>query len=244
MRGIRQARVAAAIALLAAAGMAAQAGAATKKPKPKPKVVLGPNLVVNSGFELSDIEGNPAAAPGSQAQPLLPTGWRFEGMTVLFDHSQNVKHTGKRAAAISGSLSGGQQFCETGTCVNNPTNPVKDAAAPHYTLPPHWKTDAAIPVKAGKAYQLNFWAGWTIITVGQGIDATLRWVDGSGATVAQQSVLHTTDGGSQEWKKFTVTPVTAPAGATGVVVMLGQTDDLWTGQVMFDDVYFGTYALI
>jgi hypothetical protein len=244
MRGLRKSRTVLPVALVVAALVAAPAGAAAKKPKHKPRVVLGPNLVLNASFEDSELEGNPAAAPGSLAQPMLPTNWRFEGLTVLFDHSPALHHTGKRAAAVSGSLSGGREFCETGTCQPSPANPVKDATTSTYTLPPHWKSAAAIPVTAGKAYQLSFWGEWTNITKGQGIDASLRWVDASGAVVSQVSVLTTTDGGAQEWKKFTVTKTVAPAKATGVIVMLGQTDDLWTGQVGFDDVYFGSYALI
>jgi hypothetical protein len=223
--------------LLGLALLGAPAAALAGKPKPP---VLGPNLVVNAGFESSAIEGNPASPPGSQPQPLLPTGWQFEGLTVLFDHSPNLHHTGKRAAAISGSLSGGRQFCETGSCQENPANAVKDASATRFTLPPHWRTAAAIPVSAGKGYQLAFWGGWSTVTVGQGLDAIVRWVDAGGAIVKQQTVVKTTDGGNQAWKKFSSPRLTAPAGATGVVLLLGQTDDLWIGQVYFDDVYFGT----
>lgn len=234
-------RAIAALAVLAVAFTAGSAQAAAKKPK---KVVLGPNLVVNSSFEQSDIEGNPAAAPGSQSQPLLPTGWRFEGLTVLFDHSQNVHHGGKRAAAISGSLSGGSQFCETGTCVNNPTNPVKDATATSFMLPPHWKTQAPIAVTAGKTYQLSFWASMQFITAGKGFDAIARWTNASGSVVKQQTLYNYTFGGSMEWRKFTVTKFTPPAGATGLTLLLGQSDDAWNGQVVFDDVYVGTYSLV
>lgn len=225
--------------LLGLAMLSAPATALAGKPKPKPPV-LGPNLVVNAGFEASEIEGNPASPPGSQPQPVLPTGWRFEGLTVLFDHSPNLHHSGKRAAAVSGSLSGGRKRCDTGSCQDNPTNAVKDATASRYTLPPHWRTAAAIPVSAGKGYQLSFWGGWSTVTDGQGLDAIVRWVDASGATVKQQTVVRTHDGGNQAWKKFNSARLTAPAGAIGAVLLLGQTDDLWIGQVYFDDVYFGT----
>lgn len=228
------------IALALTVGLVVSPAAALAgKPKPKPPV-LGPNLVINAGFEASAIEGNPASPPYSQPQPLLPTGWTFEGLSVLFDHSPNLHHSGKRAAAVSGSLSGGRKRCDTGSCQDNPTNAVKDATASRYTLPPHWRTAAAIPVSAGKGYQLSFWGGWSTVTQGQGLDAIVRWVDASGATVKQQTVVKTTDGGNQAWKKFSSPRLSAPAGATGAVLLLGQTDDLWIGQVYFDDVYFGT----
>ena len=237
----RPTRLVAALAVVAVCFAGGAAEAAKKKPK-KVVVVLGPNLVVNPSFELSDIEGNPAAAPGSQSQPLLPTGWRFEGNTVLFDHSQNVHHSGKRAAAISGSLSGGTQFCETGSCVNNPLNPVKDQLNSTYMLAPHWKTQAAIPVTAGKTYQLSFWATYTNITKGKGFDAIARWTNASGSVVLQQKLAEDAVGGNLDWKQFTVPKIVAPAGATGVTLLLGQSDDAWTGQDAFDDVYFGTYT--
>jgi hypothetical protein len=154
-----------------------------------------------------------------------------------------VHHSGKRAAAISGSLSGGTSFCETGSCVPNPTNPVKDTAGTRFMLPPHWKSETPIAVTAGKAYQLSFWVSTSQLTVGKGFDGIVRWVDGGGATVAQQKLIDFAVGGTQDWKKYTYPKVAAPAGATGAVLLLGQSDDLWTGQVVFDDVYFGTYTL-
>jgi hypothetical protein len=220
-------------AALALAALALPAEAA-KAPK------LGPNLVVNPSFEESALEATPATPPGSLAQPMLPTGWTFEGLSALFDHSPNVHHTGKRAAAISGSLSGGRDFCETGSCVANPTNAVKDAVAPTMMVAPHWRTQAPISVTAGKGYQLSFWGGTSIVTVHKGLDAIVRWVDANGVTVSQQTLVNTTDGGTTAFTKYVYKRVVPPAGATGAVLLFGQSDDAWIGQVFFDDIYFGT----
>ncbi|MBK5305442.1 MAG: hypothetical protein JJD92_02005 [Frankiaceae bacterium] len=220
-------------ATVALAALAVPAGAA-KAPK------LGPNLVVNPSFEASALEGTPATAPGSLPQPVLPTGWTFEGVSALFDHSPNVHHTGKRAAAISGTLSGGRDFCETGSCVDNPTNAVKDASASTMTMAPHWRTQSPIAVTAGKGYQLGFWGGTSIVTSHKGLDAIVRWVGANGVAVSQQTLVNTTDGGSSDFTKFVYKRVVPPAGATGAVLLFGQSDDAWIGQVFFDDIYFGT----
>jgi hypothetical protein len=227
-------RRAALAALLAVATLAVPAGAAVKAPK------LGPNLVINASFEDSALEGTPATPAGSLPQPVLPTGWTFEGLTVLFDHTPNLHHTGKRAAAISGSLSGGRDFCETGSCVDNPTNPAKDATASAYTVAPHWRTQNPIAVTAGKGYQLSFWGGTSIVTAKKGLDAIVRWVGADGLTVSQQTLVNTTDGGSSNFTRYVYKRVVPPAGATGAVLLFGQSDDAWIGQVFFDDIYFGT----
>jgi hypothetical protein len=83
----------------------------------------------------------------------------------------------------------------------------------------------------------------SLITQHKGFDGIVRWVNASGTTVSQQTLVNYADGGNLSWKKFTYTKVAAPAGATGAVLLLGQSDDAWNGQVIFDDVYFGTYTL-
>lgn len=225
---------AAGLALAVLGGVAAQA--APRAPKP------GPNLVANPGFEESAFEG-PAAPPGSLAQPLLPTAWSFEGLTILFDHTPNVYNSGKRAAAISGSLSGPDKICpDPATCVDNPTKDVKKSVSSRYHLAPHWRTASAIPVTAGTTYSFTHFLSWAQITIGQGSVARVRWVDAGGATVSEdvQAKLATPDTTLDlPWAKQTM-KVKAPAGATGAVLMLGQTDDLWTGQTRYDDVHFGT----
>ena len=236
MSPTRSLRAASAIALVVAvaAGTAATAG----------HVKAGPNLVANAGFEESAFEGNPVVAPGSLAQPLLPTGWSFEGLTVLFDHSPNTYHDGKRGAAISGSLSGPDKTCPAPpTCVDNPTTAIKDQLAPQYTLAPHWRTAASIPVTAGTEYAFTVWVAWAQVTIGEGASMKLRWM--SGGSPVSETVFEkrsTADNNLDLPFEQQKHKAKAPDGADGVVVMLGQTDDAWTGQVIYDDVHFGTAA--
>ena len=232
----RTLRLAGAIALVigTAGGSAALAA-------PRGHVKPGPNLAVNPGFEDSVLEG-PAAPPGSLAQPVLPTGWSFEGLTVLFDHTPNTYRSGKRAAAISGSLSGPDKVCpQPPTCVDNPTKPIKDQLAPQYTLAPHWRTADPVPVTGGTEYVLSAWVRWTIVTAGEGASLKVRWMAG-GSPLSEDIHLKRSDAGNNLDLPFTEVTfkVKAPADATGAVLLLGQTDDAWNGQVVYDDVHFGT----
>ena len=222
-----------ALAVVVAAGVTAQAG----------HVKAGPNLVLNPGFEDSALEG-PAAPPGSLAQPILPTAWSFEGLTVLFDHTPNTYRSGKRAAAISGSLSGPDKFCpQPPTCYDNPTKPIKDQLAPQYTLAPHWRTAAAIPVTADTEYVLSAWIRWTIVTLGEGASLKIRWMNGSGPMTEEKFFKRSTAENNLDLPFTEVKfKAKAPAGATGAVILLGQTDDAWNGQVVYDDVHFGVAA--
>lgn len=209
-------------------------------PAPKP----GPNLAPNASFELSQAEAGPVAR-GSLSQPLLPTGWTVEGATILFDHSQNIFHDGKRAVALSGALGGGRQLCDGSSgaqrCTPNP------AAAATALIParPAWKSQAALPVTAGKGYRFSV---WTILpslspdglVAGEGASTRVRWTGAGGA------VLSTVDGpmllkGAKRilgWKLIT-RDLVAPAGATGAVLVLGHSDYTTTSnQVVFDQVVF------
>ncbi len=236
MSQTRTARITGAAALAVAVAVGSVAHAA-----PRSHVKPGPNLVLNPGFEESALEG-PAAPPGSLAQPVLPTAWSFEGLTVLFDHTPNVYRSGKRAAAISGSLSGPDKVCpQPPTCVDNPTKPVKDQLAPQYTLAPHWRTAAAVPVTEGTEYALTAWVRWTIVTLGEGASMKIRWMSGS-SPISEDINLKRSDAGNNLDLPFTEVTfkAKAPAGANGAVILLGQTDDAWNGQVVYDDVYFGT----
>ncbi len=235
-RMLRSAGIAA-VAVALVVGTAAQAAPPRRKAKP------GPNLVVNAGFEQSALEGNPVVPPGGLDQPILPTGWSFEGLTVLFDHTPNTFHSGKRGAAISGSLSGPDRVCPVPpNCVDNPTKGVKTQVAPYYTLAPHWRTAAAIPVTAGVEYTLSTWLQWSIITIGEGSSMKVRWMkaDGSPLSESVQVKRATADNSADLPFALQTFKVKAPDGATGAVLLLGQTDDAWTGQVIYDDVYFGT----
>ena len=79
--------------------------------------------------------------------PVLPVAWTVEGATILFDYNQRTAQTGKRSAAISGSLAPGKQVCDASaaevthayTCVPNPASPVtgqvNDAAQSTFSRP-------------------------------------------------------------------------------------------------------------
>ncbi len=227
-----------AVAVASAVTWASVAAAAPPK--------LGPNLAPNPSFELSQFETGPVA-PGSLAQPLLPTGWTVEGATILFDHSPNAFHDGKRGAAISGALGGGRQICDgssgTQRCTPNPA-PSATSAVP---ARPFWKSQAPVPVTAGTKYRFGV---WTIMpsfnpdagVPGEGVSTRVRWTGANGA------VLSTVDGPSLlkgpkrilGWKRISADLV-APKGATGAVLLLGHSDYTTTStQVVFDEVSFGT----
>ncbi len=203
----------------------------------------GPNLVTNSGFEDSALEGTPAAPPGSLEHPLLPTGWVFEGATVLFDHSPVTFRSGKRGAAISGSLSTNRQVCATGSCQPNPVNPLRDVVYPYYSLAPAWRTQAPVSVTAGTQYLMTAYVAWIVQTIGEGARMSIRWLDAGGLPIALAPVAvkaaRDVDSAELLWTRVAGTAV-APPGAVSAHLLFGATDDNWTGQVRYDDVYFGT----
>lgn len=234
-------RLSSAVAAVIACALVVPASAAPPKPKPKPKP--GPNLLKNPGFEDSVFEGNPAAAPGSLAQPVLPTGWFFEGLTVLFDHSPNVKRSGKRSAAISGSLSTPRTICQNGSCYDNPANAGRDAVASTYTVTPSWRTLDPVPVTAGTRYTLSAWLGWDLMTAGTEATTKVRWLGADGRAIAETYAGRMkSDARNSALLRWTPVSgvVTAPAGAVSAHVLLSHGDDAFIGQVRYDDVYFGT----
>lgn len=238
MTTTRSLRLATAVLAAVALASAAPAVAAPKK-KAKP----GPNLVANPSFEDSVFEGSPAAAPGSLAQPVLPTGWLFEGASALFDHSPNHKRTGKRSAAISGSLSTPKTVCQNGTCQPNPANAVRDAAASTYTITPSWRTANPIAVKPGTRYTLTAFVGWDLMTAGTEATTKVRWVGADGRALSEsyagRIVSNARNSTLLRWTPISAV-VTAPAGATGAILLLSHGDDAFISQVRYDDVYFGT----
>ena len=209
---------------------------------------FGPELVPNGSFETST-----ADAATRNGIPVLPTGWSFEGSTVLFDYNQRGAHSGLRAVSISGSLGGGRQVCDqssgTQQCASNPayaqTHGLDDATVGTTSVRPVWRTAAALVAVPGQRYRF---AAWTILpsfdpnagVLGEGAATRVRWLDSAGHPV---SVV---DGGSYlKTKKrvlgFTLVSadLTAPAGAVGAVLLLGHSDYSHTGaQVCFDDVSF------
>ena len=236
MRSLRLATAVAATAVVALSVTPAVAA----KPKPQKP---GPNLLVNAGFEDSAFEGNAAVAKGSLAQPVLPTGWSFEGASALFDHSPNVKRSGKRSAAISGSLSTPRTICQNGTCAENPANGPKDTLAPTYSLTPAWRTLDPVKVKAKTRYTLTAYVGWDLMTFGTAASTKVRWLGADGRVISQVTAAsiksNPRNSALLRWTKISGV-VTAPAGAVSAHVLLSHGDDLFISQVRYDDVYFGT----
>jgi hypothetical protein len=209
-----------------------------------PKVVLGRNLLPNASFEQSQFEPAPVPAYAT-SQPLLPTGWAFEGAAGLFDHGQHGAHSGKRAITISDPASGPRGVCQNGYCVDNPANSARDGAREYYSESPMWRTLNSVPVTAGKTYQVSAWVSWTLVTIGVGATTEVRWVDASGVPVgisAGPSLLaNARNSPALAWTNIAGT-VKAPAGAAGAIVLLGESDDAWISGLTYDDAYFGTYA--
>ena len=240
---ISTARMRACLALAALAGMAGAVLAPAEAAK-APRVALGPNLLPNSGFEASVFE--PAPVPQyATSQPLLPVGWDFEGATGLFDHGQHGAHSGKRAVTISVPAATAHQFCQQKYCVANPIDGPRASAQEYYSEIPAWRTQSAVAVTPGKTYQLSAWVSWALETVGYGAVTAVRWVDGNGVPVGVSTgpslMANVRNSPALSWTRVTAT-VTAPAGAKGAIVLLGDNDGPWNSSLTYDDAYFGTYT--
>ena len=231
---------ASALALAAGALMPAHAAKA-------PTVVLGPNLLPNPSFEASVFEPAPVPAYAT-SQPLLPVGWTFEGATGLFDHGQHGAHTGKRAATISIPQSTRRNVCaDAAHCADDPADGPRASLAEYYSEMPSWRTQNAVPVTPGKTYQLSAWVSWTIETQDYGAVTAVRWVDASGMpvgyTAGPKLIANTRNSPALSWTQIAGT-VTAPAGAAGAVILLGDSDGQWISSLTYDDAYFGTYTVV
>jgi hypothetical protein len=211
-----------------------------------PAVVLGPNLLPNPSFEASVFEPSPVPAYAT-SQPLLPVGWTAEGATGLFDHGQHGAHTGKRAISISDPASTPASFCQQKTCVDDPAEGPRTTLAPYYSETPSWRTQNAVPVTPGKTYQLSAWVSWSLETINYGAVTAVRWVDGNGLTVGftagPKLLADARNSPALSWTQITGT-VTAPAGTSGAVILLGDNDGPWISSLTYDDAYFGTYTLV
>ena len=200
---------------------------------------VGSNLAPNPGFELSPTDPSGATTH----QPLIPTGWAFEGAGGLFDHSENGKNTGKRMVAISVPASTPREFCQQETCVDNPIHVAGDAASMNYSLTAYWRTVSAIPVTAGTTYRFSVFEARTLATDGVGGAVTkVRWVNATGLPISESAGpkrIQTAGDGDTSFADM-ARNVTAPAGATGAILFLGAADDLFISQIKFDDVFFGT----
>lgn len=243
MRSVRArayACAATAAALLGAVTLPAHAA------KTAPTVVLGPNLLPNPSFESSVIEPSPVPQYAT-SQPLLPVGWAVEGATGLFDHGQHGAHSGKRAVTISDPASTPRDFCQQKTCVNDPADAPRASAQEYYSETPMWRTQSAIPVTAGKTYELSAWVSWSLETIDYGAVTAVRWVDASGMPVGiSAGPKLMADGRTSPALSWTqiAGAVTAPKDAVGAVVLLGDSDDIWISSLTYDDAYFGTVTVI
>ena len=215
------------------------------------------NKLPNPSFEASAFGSAPdAGGAGGVWQPLLPSGWAFEGSAGLFDHADErgsgglrSAHGGYRFAAISIPASGKPRVCSgvdpslPNQCAElEPVVDAEDEASLAYSVNPAWRNAEPVSVTGRSSYTLRFWAGWELVSPGAGIFAKVRWLDVSGVPIAMSngpSKLATPiTSASLPWTKFEKT-VTAPSGAASAVVLLGHTDDVFIGQVRFDDVFFG-----
>jgi len=211
-----------------------------------PRIVLGPNLLPNASFETSVFEPSPVPQYAT-SQPLLPVGWVFEGATGLFDHGQHGAHTGRRAVTISVPAATPKNVCQKGYCVDNPVNGPRTTAQEYYSEIPVWRTQNAVPVTAGRTYQLSGWVSWALETIGYGAVTAVRWVDGNGMPIAitpgPTLLADARNSPALAWKQISGT-VKAPAGAKGAIVLLGDNDGPWNSSLTYDDAYFGTYTVV
>jgi hypothetical protein len=202
---------------------------------------LGPELLPNPGFEESVLEPSPVP-PGTQPQPILPTGWAFEGAAGLFDHSPNVKHAGLRSAAISIPMSGKREICGPEIdCNENPANEVKDETEHVYSVTPHWRTALPVEVDAGASYRFTGWTAYELASLGTGSTASVRWLDANGLPIGQNVLvqkINTADVDTIGWTEVTRASITAPGTATQAHILLGAIDDTFISQVRWDDVSF------
>ena len=207
------------------------------------------NLAPNPGFERSVFEPSPVPY-GTQPQPLLPVGWVFEGATVLFDHTPNARHSGKRGIAISGSLAPAPKVCDPtlpSPCVSNPTynavGPTLERQRGTYSVRPVWRTEKPIRVRAGTAYTLSYWAAMPTLDASklprrEGAASWIRWVNRNGDVIrVSPGPTMVADGSRAVWRNPSRS-IRAPRGATGAYILLGHTNVTAFTQVAFDDVKF------
>lgn len=209
-----------------------------------PGHAAGPNLLPNASFERSIVEPPAPVPPYSNPQPALPEGWAFEGAAGLFDHSQNAASSGRRSAAISIPLSGKRRQCVDPAvpCVDDPTTDAKEnTAAVYYSIPPAWRNATPVTVVGSKSYTLSAFMKVALVTIGESAIMRVRWLDANGLPISISNGPKLVSAGQagSAWTSKTAT-VTSPAGARQAVVLLGHSTDSWIGQVLFDQVYFGT----
>jgi hypothetical protein len=231
-----------------------------------PAQAVGPELLPNVGFEQGT---NPAPPAQGVNQPLLPTGWAFEGAAGLFDHTANEHHAGQYAAGISIPASGKRKLC-VGTHPESPapgtvprppavpgapenvcgdlaaTGTAKDTAAEKaYTVMAAWRPVIAVRVVPGVLYNVSGFYKWTLATQNEGgALVRVRWLDANGvslgmATAFTRKAVTPTESNGVPWTSF-LGQVRPPAGAVQAVPLFGAHDDVFLTQVVYDDVSFRT----
>lgn len=214
------------------------------------------NLALNPSFESGYLPPN-IVHQYLYNQPVWPTNWLAEGATELFDHTPNAHKNGEYSAGISGSWSGPRWVCET-SCIE--VAPQRDTAYQVYSVAPAWRSQAPIPVTAGSKYTFSAWMKLTIPKTNTGAVTKVRWLNSLGVPFQwsagpsliaalpganYSNFIKDADGSTPKEFIEQNTPwtyknaeVTAPAGATGAILLLGYTDDAWIGSVNYDQICF------
>jgi hypothetical protein len=162
-------------------------------PGPAP---AGTNLLTNASFETSVL---PAAVADATYQPVLPTGWAFEGASELFDHATQSglpgslprfpgAKAGKYWVQISGSWSGSRRDCTLNSaagamCLDVPGGAQKDELYKYYSLAPAWRPLMPIAVTGG-SYTISAWMAYDIPFDGTGAVVKVRWLDANGVPIS------------------------------------------------------------
>lgn len=227
-----------------------------------PEVSAGPNLLPNPGFEESVAEPVPELR-GKVVQPLLPSGWAFEGLG-FFDHGTDdadligfsaPREYDGRFIAVGNTASLKARECstqgQTGQCIDMPTETVKSNARPWYQVNPHWRNAVPVPVTGGRGYGMHFHVNGELLTEGTGPRSAVRWLDanmlpisvsdGPGRNASGPNCLDGSVSTPCPWMFLSTGGPTlvAPANARFAVVMFGHSSDISIGQARFDNVLFG-----
>lgn len=215
-----------------------------------PPASAATNLAPNPSFELSVLEGSitgPSPIHGILIEPLLPTGWAFEGSAGFFNQADpwfddRTAHSGNRFVQISIPASGGEPNCQGNADCEDALRTSKGEAQRAYSVDPVWRTAAPIAVQAGKTYTLRVWTQLDFVTVGTGSFAAVRWLNASLEPLKVSAKVKRIQGELDPirtpWEKIERN-VTAPPGAAFATILLGSTGELWISSLRFDDVFFG-----
>ena len=212
-----------------------------------PAHATGPELLPNTSFEQAVNPVGAVNTPVQQVdQPLVPTGWAFEGAAGLFDHNSRTPHDGRYEATISDPASGGRRNCSAPqvTCVDLlPTNTAKDTAdGKAYSVVPAWRPVSAVKVAAGGSYVISGWYRWELASpVSGGALVRVRWLDANGVGLGTSEAFRraATDANSAILNgSFFSSTVRAPAGAAQAVPLFGAMDDAFISGISYDTVSF------